>query len=370
MTIQIVFYLLITAGLGYLWIKLFGWLSDKVSDIRAELAQDPTNANFDLDPESDAWSEAGREDISEQLQDEDRLKQRTKIYKMQSGWESWSLSGVVASLEIIPSWIVFLILGLVFSLPLWLPPLTFFLLVFTFALWLYSEERVTIPTVHEGELKFRGGRKKIILEEGDHWLPPGFDVEIVDMQERTIDIEPFWVKSQDGVRVKVTPRLQWHPVNAHDYLEVEDHEDFLGNFTQSVIRGVVAGNSAEEAQTGDGGNLIYKRLTRTIASTSEEDQRGIMVDTVDIGDVSLPEAIEEAQEEEQKAKHKKKAKEVDLTLFVEQTTTLLDKFPSLTGKLAANLVLVNQGKMDKKELDLDIENLENFDLGKALSLLP
>jgi len=42
-----------------------------------------------------------------------------------------------------------------------------------------------IPIAYEGILTFLGGRTKIALKEGNHWLPPFFGLEPVDAKEQT-----------------------------------------------------------------------------------------------------------------------------------------------------------------------------------------
>lgn len=401
-----ILYLGITAGMVFLWFRLYSWLRSTVNALGVDMfglqGQEDENGtqtgqgqeenedeqgpeyNYvhpdkDKDPNdlaegAKSWEDANVEDISQQLQAPERLKQKTQIKKL-GLWGSLELSMQILFLATIPLleliWSVSFALALVFSLALWVPLVVLFFSFLVTALGVF-EKQEEIPKINAGELAFKGGRTKLILEEGLRFLPLWCDIEKVDLRERTLSIEPFWVKASDKIRVRVSAEIQWRPINIHDFLEVENGEKFLKNFIQSVIRGQVASHSGEDAQIADGGNLIYKGLARTVLITSEEEQRGIIIDTIDINDVTLPDPIEKSQEKKQEALNEKAAKMVETKSNVERLRTLRDISSGVPDEELINTIQAEDGKIDKKEIVHNLESLEDVsieDLGEILGYL-
>lgn len=312
------------------------------------------------------WLKATRQEISRVLQDDDRIEFKPETNDIE--WkEALKISIGVTFLEALLCWPIFLGVGLTFAInPFWALG-AFLLFVVGFVFWVYFDRKITIPPVHKGELTFRNKRIKKVLDEGDYWLPPGFGIKTISMKEKTLEIKSRQVKSFDGVRVDLDMEVQYKPINVHAYLDVEDHETLLGNFIRSVNRSVIASNTGKELQTGEGGKFIYRRTTFAIVSTSEEDERGLIINTVDIADVTLPEPIEEAQEKKQEKKNQLRANDLEIAFINDKIRAVKDEF-GFPAKQASNYVLTVLGYIELKGYNVDVD-LNNKTLNKVGNFL-
>jgi regulator of protease activity HflC (stomatin/prohibitin superfamily) len=177
--------------------------------------------------------------------------------------------------------------------------------VFLVGLYLMASPRI----VNEWDrgILLRLGRFQRILTPGIVWLIPGIDrlVSNVDTRIRSTTFSAERTLTRDTVPVNVDAVMFWVVTDAQKaILEVKDYVSTISWSAQTALRDVI-GKSGLARMISDRASLDKELETIIDAKTSEW---GITVQSVEIRDVSIPKAIEDAMSRKAQADREKEAR--------------------------------------------------------------
>jgi regulator of protease activity HflC (stomatin/prohibitin superfamily) len=177
--------------------------------------------------------------------------------------------------------------------------------VFLVGLYLMVSPRI----VNEWDrgILLRLGRFQRILTPGIVWLIPGVDrlVSNVDTRIRSTTFSAERTLTRDTVPVNVDAVLFWVVTDAQKaILEVKDYVSTISWSAQTALRDVI-GKSELARMISDRASLDKELEAIIDAKTSEW---GITVQSVEIRDVSIPKAIEDAMSRKAQAEREKEAR--------------------------------------------------------------
>jgi regulator of protease activity HflC (stomatin/prohibitin superfamily) len=159
----------------------------------------------------------------------------------------------------------------------------------------------------ERAVLLRLGRFKRVLSPGLVWVTPGIDVvaSMVDMRVRATSFSAERTLTRDTVPVDVDAVLFWIVTDAQkSILEVKNYESTISWAAQTTLRDVIGRTELVRMISDREG--LDKELQVTIdAKTSEW---GITVQSVEIRDVRLPGALEDAMSRKAQADREKAAR--------------------------------------------------------------
>ncbi|MHC4443814.1 MAG: slipin family protein [Planctomycetota bacterium] len=153
----------------------------------------------------------------------------------------------------------------------------------------------------------RLGRFKRVLKPGVVWVIPGLDqiVALVDMRIRSTSFSAEKTLTKDTVPVDVDAVLFWVVTDAQRaVLEVEYYQPTVSWASQTTLRDVI-GKTELGRMISDREGLDRELQTVIDAKTSEW---GITVQSVEIRDVKIPRALEDAMSRKAQAEREKEAR--------------------------------------------------------------
>jgi regulator of protease activity HflC (stomatin/prohibitin superfamily) len=153
----------------------------------------------------------------------------------------------------------------------------------------------------------RLGKFNRVLDPGIVWIIPGIDMisAIVDMRIRTTSFSAEKALSKDTVPVDVDAVLFWVVFDAkRAILEVEYYEKTINWLAQTTLRDII-GRSELAMLISDRESLDHELQGILDAKTSEW---GITVQSVEIRDVKIPSALEDALSRKAQAAREKDAR--------------------------------------------------------------
>ena len=159
----------------------------------------------------------------------------------------------------------------------------------------------------ERGILLRLGRFRRVLEPGLSWIVPGFEwiTEAVDMRIRSTSFSAEKTLTRDTVPVNVDAVLFWVVVDAKKaVLEVKRFEKTVSWAAQTTLRDVI-GKSELVRMIADREALDEELQTIIDAKTTEW---GITVQSVEIRDVRIPTALEDAMSRKAQADREKEAR--------------------------------------------------------------
>lgn len=176
-----------------------------------------------------------------------------------------------------------------------------------FVVGIYLTASPRIVTEWDRGILLRFGRFQRILTPGIAWLIPGIDrlVSSVDTRIRSTTFSAERTLTKDTVPVNVDAVLFWVVTDAQKaILEVKDYVSTISWSAQTALRDVI-GKSELARMISDRAALDQELETIIDAKTSEW---GITVQSVEIRDVSIPKAIEDAMSRRAQATREKEAR--------------------------------------------------------------
>jgi regulator of protease activity HflC (stomatin/prohibitin superfamily) len=159
----------------------------------------------------------------------------------------------------------------------------------------------------ERAVLLRLGKFQRILEPGVAWVIPGIDAVTskVDMRIRSTAFSAEKTLTRDTVPVDVDAVLFWVVTDAQrSILEVKDYESTITWAAQTTLRDVI-GRTELVRMISDREGLDKELQTAIDAKTSEW---GITVQSVEIRDVRIPAALEDAMSRKAQAEREKLAR--------------------------------------------------------------
>lgn len=162
-------------------------------------------------------------------------------------------------------------------------------------------------TEWERAILLRLGKFRTVLSPGITWVLPGFDsiFQAVDLRIRATPFSAENTLTQDTVPVNVDAVLFWVVTDAQKaILEVERFEQTVSWAAQTTLRDVIG--KTELVRMISDRESLDKELQQVIdAKTSEW---GITVQSVEIRDVKIPRALEDAMSRKAQADREKEAR--------------------------------------------------------------
>ncbi len=159
----------------------------------------------------------------------------------------------------------------------------------------------------ERGILLRLGRFRRVLEPGLSWIVPGFEwiTEAVDMRIRSTSFSAEKTLTRDTVPVNVDAVLFWVVIDAKKaVLEVKHFEKTVSWAAQTTLRDVI-GKTELVRMIADREALDEELQSIIDAKTSEW---GITVQSVEIRDVRIPTALEDAMSRKAQADREKEAR--------------------------------------------------------------
>ena len=153
----------------------------------------------------------------------------------------------------------------------------------------------------------RLGKFQRVLEPGVAWVIPGIDqvTSIVDMRIRSTSFSAEKTLTRDTVPVDVDAVLFWVVTDAQrSILEVKEYQSTITWAAQTTLRDVI-GRTELVRMISDREGLDKELQTAIDAKTSEW---GITVQSVEIRDVRIPSALEDAMSRKAQAEREKLAR--------------------------------------------------------------
>lgn len=153
----------------------------------------------------------------------------------------------------------------------------------------------------------RLGKFQRVLKPGIAWVVPGVDqiVALVDMRVRSTSFSAEKTLTEDTVPVDVDAVLFWIATDAQRaILEVKQYEPTVSWVAQTTLRDVI-GRTELGRMISDRETLDRELQTIIDAKTSEW---GITVQSVEIRDVRIPAALEDAMSRKAQADREKEAR--------------------------------------------------------------
>lgn len=210
-----------------------------------------------------------------------------------------SYTNVVALLILVPTVILSVLVGYALDRPVWGG------IILIAGLIVAASPRV----VQEWErgVMLRLGRFKCVLEPGVFWLVPGIDQvpATVDMRIRSTSFSAEKTLTHDTVPVDVDAVLFWVVTDAkRAVLEVEQYQPTVSWAAQTTLRDVI-GKTELSRMISDRESLDTELQAIIDHKTSEW---GITVQSVEIRDVRIPRALEDAMSRKAQADREKEAR--------------------------------------------------------------
>ncbi len=194
----------------------------------------------------------------------------------------------------------------------------------------------------EHSVLLRLGKFRRVLEPGITWIIPGVDqvAAVVDMRIRATSFSAEKTLTRDTVPVDVDAVLFWVVTNAKSaILEVKDYQTTITWAAQTTLRDVIGRTELVRMMFDREG--LDKELQGIIdAKTSEW---GITVQSVEIRDVRIPAALEDAMSRKAQAEREKLARvilaesEVLVAAEMEKAAEVYDKTPHAMQLRAMNM---------------------------------
>jgi len=153
----------------------------------------------------------------------------------------------------------------------------------------------------------RLGIFKHVLKPGVIWIIPGIDqiVSLVDMRIRSTSFSAEKTLTKDTVPVDVDAVLFWVVTDAKQaILEVEQYQPTVSWAAQTTLRDII-GKTELRCMISEREGLDRELQTVIDAKTSEW---GITVQSVEIRDVKIPRALEDAMSRKAQAEREKEAR--------------------------------------------------------------
>jgi regulator of protease activity HflC (stomatin/prohibitin superfamily) len=153
----------------------------------------------------------------------------------------------------------------------------------------------------------RLGKYRAVLQPGISWVVPGFDslAARVDMRIRSTTFSAEKTLTRDTVPVNVDAVMFWVVTDARRaILEVEQYDTTVGWAAQTTLRDVI-GKADLVRMISDRENLDTELQSIIDAKTSDW---GITVQSVEVRDVRIPPALEDAMSRKAQADREKEAR--------------------------------------------------------------
>lgn len=153
----------------------------------------------------------------------------------------------------------------------------------------------------------RLGRFRRVAEPGIVWVAPGLDrfARIVDMRIRSTPFRAEKALTRDTVPVNVDAVLFWAVTDAkRAVLELEDFEPTVSWVCQTTLRDVI-GRTDLGRMISDR-EMLDQELRETIDAKTKD--WGVLVKSVEIRDVNIPDALEDAMSRTAQAEREKAAR--------------------------------------------------------------
>jgi regulator of protease activity HflC (stomatin/prohibitin superfamily) len=188
----------------------------------------------------------------------------------------------------------------------------------------------------------RLGRFRGVLEPGITWIVPGVDMltSLVDMRIRSTDFAAEKTLTHDTVPVNVDAVMFWVVTDAKKaVLEVEYFEQTINLAAQTTLRDVI-GKTELMQMISDRETLDEELLSVIDAKTSEW---GITVQSVEIRDVRIPGALEDAMSRKAQAEREQEARvilaqsEVRVAAEMDKAAAVYRKQPEAMKLRAMNM---------------------------------
>ena len=176
-----------------------------------------------------------------------------------------------------------------------------------FPLGIYWMSSPRIVNQWDRGILLRLGRFERVLKPGIVWLFPGIDrlVSNVDTRIRSTTFSAERTLTKDTVPVDVDAVLFWVVTDAQKaILEVKDYASTISWTAQTALRDVIG--KSELARMISDRNSLDKELQGIIDAKTAE--WGVTVQSVEIRDVSIPQAIEDAMSRKAQADREKEAR--------------------------------------------------------------
>lgn len=159
----------------------------------------------------------------------------------------------------------------------------------------------------ERGVQLRMGKYKRVLKPGISWVIPGLDEvsDVVDMRVRSSSFSAEKTLTSDTVPVNVDAVLFWVVTDAKQaVIEVEDYLQTVSWAAQTTLRDVIG--QTELVRMISDREAIDRELQKLIdAKTSDW---GITVQSVEIRDMKIPAALEDAMSRKAQADREKEAR--------------------------------------------------------------
>jgi regulator of protease activity HflC (stomatin/prohibitin superfamily) len=194
----------------------------------------------------------------------------------------------------------------------------------------------------ERGILLRLGRFSRVLEPGISWTFPGFDrlVSVVDMRIRSTAFAAEKTLTQDTVPVNVDAVLFWVVTDAKKaVIEVEDYESTVSWAAQTTLRDVIG--HSELVQMIADREAIDAQLQEIIDAKTTD--WGITVQSVEIRDVRIPGALEDAMSRKAQADREREARvilaqsELQVAAEMEKAAAVYERDPIALQIRAMNM---------------------------------
>ncbi len=152
---------------------------------------------------------------------------------------------------------------------------------------------------------FTMGRYQGIMNPGWRIVIPVFQqFKNVDMRIKAVDVPDQKTITKDNVPVTVNAVIYYKVVSAEKaVIEVERYDYAVSNFAQTTMRNIVGESSLDEILADR--DRIANRIREIV--DKETDAWGIVVNNVELKDVSLPESMERMIARQAEAEREKRA---------------------------------------------------------------
>ena len=188
-----------------------------------------------------------------------------------------------------------------------------------FAIWLLHGS-FKVVSAWKVAVVFRLGKVKRIAEPGVLFLMPFIDsLYYVDMRTKTQTISIPEVLTKDTVPIEVDAIVFWKVTDAHAaVLGIQDFKGSIELAAQVALRDVIGSSDLATVLSNRG--LIDSMIETAIAPKAEA--WGIVVQSVEIKDVSLPEALQNAMSQGAQAQREAQAR----SLLAESEISIAKQF--------------------------------------------
>jgi regulator of protease activity HflC (stomatin/prohibitin superfamily) len=163
----------------------------------------------------------------------------------------------------------------------------------------------TVQQYQKG-IVFRFGKIVKTKEPGLNWIIPVFDSMIrVDMRVITLPVPPQKIITKDNVSVDISAVAYYKVVDAIKCIvAVQNVRDAIDQIAQTSLRNVVGKFQLDEILSER--DTINAEITKILDAYTE--QWGVVVSTVEIKDIQLPDDMQRAIAKQAEAEREKRAK--------------------------------------------------------------